>query len=92
MTDNNRFQRRLTGVLVTCLALLTPLLAGGLFWALAVNREQAQDIQSFKDSAKAACHRSIVFGPALAVAYERYHILTPQQIRAYRASIPESCP
>lgn len=45
-----------------------------------------------RDAARASCERARSFGPALARAYQRYAILTPAELRAYRATIPETCP
>lgn len=38
------------------------------------------------------CRRARIFGPPIAAAYARYHILTPAQVEAYRSSIPVACP
>lgn len=43
-------------------------------------------------SSQLACERSREFGPALANAYERYRILNPRQLQAYRQTIPSRCP
>lgn len=43
-------------------------------------------------AAREACVRSRQFGPPLADAYARYRILNPAQLRAYRATLPDSCP
>ena len=42
-------------------------------------------------NARASCVRSRTFGPALARAYERYRILKPAELKAYRASLPRRC-
>lgn len=41
---------------------------------------------------KASCIRTKKFGPALAVAYAKYHILTAEQLVEYRKTIPTKCP
>lgn len=38
------------------------------------------------------CKRARIFGPPIAHAYAKYHILTPAQVQAYRSSIPVACP
>jgi hypothetical protein len=45
-----------------------------------------------EESARVSCERSRVFGPAIANAYERFEILTPEQLEAYRQTIPTACP
>lgn len=39
-----------------------------------------------------SCERSRIFGPALADAYAKYHILKPRELQAYRDGLPKSCP
>jgi hypothetical protein len=39
----------------------------------------------------ASCQRSRLFGPELAKAYKKYHILTPRSLNAFIAGIPEQC-
>lgn len=52
----------------------------------------AHNQKTTADSARDSCRRALKFGPALADAYERYDILNPQQLAAYRATLPRSCP
>jgi hypothetical protein len=49
------------------------------------------DQRNTAENARASCERSQEFGPALARAYLRYRILTPEQVKAYRATIPTNC-
>lgn len=60
----------------------------------------AIDQHDASKTARASCHRSQKFGPALANAYAKYHVLSdrpgpngePSELAEYRASIPTSCP
>lgn len=44
------------------------------------------------DTSRASCQRTRRFGPPLADYYERDHVLSRDQIQAYRETIPGSCP
>lgn len=46
---------------------------------------------STRHQAKAACERSLRFGPELAKAYAKYQILTPAALAEYKAGIPTKC-
>lgn len=39
----------------------------------------------------ASCQRSRLFGPELAKAYQKYHILSPRSLNAFVAGIPTKC-
>jgi hypothetical protein len=48
--------------------------------------------QATQRAARASCERSREFGPPLADAYGKYGILNDRQLKAYRATLPKSCP
>jgi hypothetical protein len=60
----------------------------------------AIDQHHASETARAACERSQKYGPKLADAYGKYHILSdrpgphgePSELDSYRSSIPKSCP
>ena len=51
-----------------------------------------QSLDRAERQARISCERSRAFGPALAVAYRRYKILSPPQLEAYVSTIPKACP
>lgn len=42
-------------------------------------------------AARENCVRTMRFSPRLADAYQKYDILSPEQLRAYRETIPSTC-
>lgn len=43
-------------------------------------------------AARDSCNRSRIFGPPIANAYEKFGVLNTEQLKAYRATIPDVCP
>jgi hypothetical protein len=76
------------GVVIACLAAAVIVIALQIRTA---SIEDAKDAKQAKENATASCERSRSFGPALAVAYSKYQILSPEQVAAYRATIPDHC-
>jgi hypothetical protein len=60
----------------------------------------AVDQHDASKTARTSCQRSEKFGPALAKAYAKYHVLSdvrgphgePSELDEYRSTIPKSCP
>ena len=62
--------------------------------ALQIRQKSIQDAHNSavaRRTSRQSCLRTREFGPALADAYERFHILSTEQLRSYRATIPRTC-
>jgi len=57
--------------------------------ALAIGLAAKDDVA---DSASLSCNRSRAFGPYVATDYERRHVMPAEKLRAYRRTIPRTCP
>jgi hypothetical protein len=102
LRPHNRARRRLKdfvdrwGDVITLLfAALIVGLAGAVFViALSIRSSSIQDQKNSaaaRTTSRTSCQRTRTFGPPLADAYERFHILTPDQLEKYRETIPARC-
>lgn len=80
------------GTVVLALAIATVVLAfqikGTSDKTEVIARYNATRSKENAAAVKVSCKRLRKFGPKLADAYLRFHILTPDEVEAYRATIP----
>ena len=80
------------GTVVLALAIATVVLAfqikGTSDKTEGIARDNAIGTKQNEAAVKVSCLRLRKFGPKLADAYLRFHILTPDEVGAYRATIP----